>query len=457
MAELYQINVHFSEGQKRKLAKAYRDNEEVSIRISHSALSGSDALMVPNNTVKRVAKSLELGKGVQIKISKANVRKQTGQGIFTSLMPVLRTVAPTVGKTLGLSALAGLASEGASQLVKKITGGQVFQVPNKDLFRLAMMSGLLNKGQIRDLAKAHQNGSDMLFRLTQKQVGNGIGSIIASIGIPMILDAIRGKGVGRGGPRVGKGGPRIGPPPFIGTWSSGRGKKKKDRSPRCRAPGRRARSTTRKKQSFQGNTISGRHIVALGAATERHQRPVFKKTVPMSNFDPLEWCKYLKIPIKNVLSRDETVPHNHKLGLFICNLEPSYMSESYWVATYVKDNVINYFDSFGMPPFQEILNHAKERNLTLLHQNQQIQNLYTTTCRYFCLYFLNEMHKSPRRRVQGQNVDYFDLLQVFSFDTNKNEKFIENYFRGVTEGLIDFGIATQSLFVFCVYIHLFCV
>ena len=33
-------------------------------------------------------------------------------------MPVLRTVAPTVGKTLGLSALAGLAREGASQLVK---------------------------------------------------------------------------------------------------------------------------------------------------------------------------------------------------------------------------------------------------------------------------------------------------------------------------------------------------
>ena len=102
-----------------------------------------------------------------------------------------------------------------------------------------------------------------------------------------------------------------------------------------------------------------------------------------------------------------------KLGLFIYNLEPSYTSGSHWVATYVKDNVINYFDSFGLPPFQEILDHAKARNLTLLHQDQQIQNSYTTTCGFFCLYFLNEMHK---------NVDYFDLLQVFSFDTNKNEK-----------------------------------
>ena len=149
-------------------------------------------------------------------------------------------------------------------------------------------------------------------------------------------------------------------------------------------------------------------------------RPMFKRTVPMSNFDLLEWCQYLKIPIKNVLSRDQTVPHNHKLTLFIYNLEPSYMNGSHWIATYVRDNVINYFDSFGLPPFEEMVNHAKRKNLTLLHQNQQIKNLYTTTCGYFCLYFLNEMHKDG---------DYFDLLSVFSSDTNKNEKFIENYFR----------------------------
>ena len=396
MTELHKINVHLSdEGQKRKLAKAYRGNEEVSIRISHSALSGSDTLMVPMNTIKKLATSKDRGKGTVIKISKGNVRKQTGEGIFSSLMPVLRTVVPTVGKTLGLSAIAGLASEGASQLVKKITGGQIFRVPNKELYRLAMMSVLLNKGQIRDLANAHQNGSDMLFKITQKQVGNDIGSIIASIAIPMILDAIRGKGAGRSGPRIGYSrggagprigysrggaGPRIGPPmappPSIGTRGRGRGKKKDLR-----------------KRSFQA------------------RRPVFKETVPMSNFDLLEWCQYLKIPIKNVLSRDETVPYNHKLSLFIYNLVPSYMNGGHWVATYVKDKVINYFDSFGMPPFQEIVNHAKERNLTLFHQNQQIQNLYTSTCGYFCLYFLNEMNKG--KGSTGE--DYFYLLQVFRF------------------------------------------
>ena len=98
----------------------------------------------------------------------------------------------------------------------------------------------------------------------------------------------------------------------------------------------------------------------------------------MSNFDLLIWCKYLNIPINNVLSRDQTVPHNHKLALFVYNTGPSYTKGFHWVASYVKNNVINYFDSFGMPPLQEIVNHAKRENVTLLHQDQQLQNLYSS-------------------------------------------------------------------------------
>ena len=101
----------------------------------------------------------------------------------------------------------------------------------------------------------------------------------------------------------------------------------------------------------------------------------------------------MNIPINAVLSRDETVPHDHKMGIFIYNLEPSYMSGSHWVTTYVKNDKINYFDSIGMPPFQEIVNHARRKNKTLLYQNNQIQHMKTTTCGYFYLYFLNEMNK----------------------------------------------------------------
>ena len=97
-----------------------------------------------------------------------------------------------MAKTLGLSALAGAASEGASQIIKKITSGQLFQIPNDTLFMLAQMSHLLTPKQKRDLVTAHQLMQDMNFRVTQKQVGNGIGTILASIGIPLAIDAVKG-------------------------------------------------------------------------------------------------------------------------------------------------------------------------------------------------------------------------------------------------------------------------
>ena len=95
--------------------------------------------------------------------------------------------------------------------------------------------------------------------------------------------------------------------------------------------------------------------------------------------------------------------------LIIHNLEPSYMSGSHWVATYVRDNVINYFDSFGMPPFQEMVNHAKSKNLTLCIKTSKYKIFTGATCGYFCLYFLNEMHS----RGKPTERPYFDLLQVF--------------------------------------------
>ena len=64
----------------------------------------------------------------------------------------------------------------------------------------------------------------MLFKITQKPVGNGIGTLLASIGIPLVLDALKGL---RGGSAVrmgSKGGAavRIGrPPPFLGSWGKG--------------------------------------------------------------------------------------------------------------------------------------------------------------------------------------------------------------------------------------------
>ena len=88
MSKLHQIRVSLTQGQKEKLARAYRNKEGVTIRLKRSALSGSDVLMVPMNTVKRVAKHRNMGVGVQINISKNNIRKQTGSGILVLSYPL---------------------------------------------------------------------------------------------------------------------------------------------------------------------------------------------------------------------------------------------------------------------------------------------------------------------------------------------------------------------------------
>ena len=85
MTSLHNISVRLSYGQKRNLARAYRNNEEVTLRLTRNHLSGPDTLKVPAQVVRRLQKSTNAGKGMQIKISKANIRKQDGSGILSSL------------------------------------------------------------------------------------------------------------------------------------------------------------------------------------------------------------------------------------------------------------------------------------------------------------------------------------------------------------------------------------
>ena len=145
MTQLYEIKVSLSPNQKKNLSNAYHKRETIVLRLTKNSLSGNDTLYVPSTVVKRLAKSQKLEKGMDIKLAKTNIRKQVGGSLLTSILTLGRTLAPTIGKTLGLSALAGLASEGASQVVKKITGG--FLIPNDKINQLIAYKHLLTDKQ----------------------------------------------------------------------------------------------------------------------------------------------------------------------------------------------------------------------------------------------------------------------------------------------------------------------
>ena len=262
MTQLYGIKIRLSPNQKQNLARAYHKREAITLRLGKDSLSGNDALNVPATVAKKWKKNIQLQKGMDIKLSKSNIRKQVGGSLLTSILTLGKALAPTIGKTVGLSALAGLASEGASQIVKKISGkGQVggFLIPQNKIDRLIANKHLLTDKQKKDILVALQSGGQLFFKPNKSQSGGFIGTLLASIGIPLAIDAIKkmtggaprmggplrdGRGARRaprlGGPaRDGSGAPRLGiyqpPPPFVGTWEkmrTGGGKKKKSRKPK---------------------------------------------------------------------------------------------------------------------------------------------------------------------------------------------------------------------------------
>lgn len=139
-------SVSLSDNQKKSVATAYKKREIITLRLSKDDLTGNDVLYFPKTTVNRLEKNRKLNKGMDIKLAKTNIRKQVARGILSSLLPLARTLAPTIGKTLGLSALAGLASKGASQIVKSISGGEMhYFVSHENLHYLAKNQHLLNK------------------------------------------------------------------------------------------------------------------------------------------------------------------------------------------------------------------------------------------------------------------------------------------------------------------------
>ena len=272
MTTYHPYKVNLSEGQKDKLEKAIRGRNPISLRLKISQLSGNDqaktTLMLTANQIKKIQKAASQGKGVKIKVLKSQAQK-VGGSLFSALFPLARSAAPMLAKTLGLSALAGLASEGASQVVKKISGSgqrasrrpqraeQVggFLIPQDKIQKLIDNKHLLTNKQKEQILSALQSGGQVVVKPTKKQSGGLLGTMLASIGIPLAIEAVKsvfGKGAprigrpkGKGAPRIGrpkggKGAPRLGgpaatlfqrPPPIVGNWeqatSWGRGMGKK--------------------------------------------------------------------------------------------------------------------------------------------------------------------------------------------------------------------------------------
>ena len=248
--------VTLSQNQRVKLAKALEKREPITIRLSHSELTGPDELMLTKTQIGRINRGLTSGKGVDIKISKTQIGKvvKKGGSLFSSLaalvptlLPKAMQVASKVVPGLAMGALGSLGNftmdkilgQGHTTPTRTQVGG--FLIPQDKIDKLIANKKYLTKKQKEEILNALQSGgqTQVIIRPTPKQRGGFLGTLLASIGVPLLLNALTGKGLqnrkkGNGlQNRQGLGlqnrpyrpevyGPYAPfPPPFLGQWGDG--------------------------------------------------------------------------------------------------------------------------------------------------------------------------------------------------------------------------------------------
>ena len=257
MTKYYPYGVSLSKGQLEKLSRAYNNNSAITIRLARNELSGPHELMLTKTQINKLNKAISEGTGLDIKISKTQIRKAVRQAgslwgslisLGSKLLPMAMPLAKKAIAPLATGALSGLASLGVDKIFGKGQRGG-FLIPQDKIAQLIAYKHLLSTGQKRDILKALQTGNGLVIRPTKTQQGV---ILLASIGVPLLLNALTGKGLqaDRTGstnttsvyvPDTTNGHGMYNPypyisPPFFGTWENlvGEGvKKKKERERDC--------------------------------------------------------------------------------------------------------------------------------------------------------------------------------------------------------------------------------
>ena len=162
MTTYFEYGVNLTDNQKRSLASAMNNKTPLTLRIKNSNLKGNDELMLTKTQLGRIQKSLASGTGVDIKISKTQIRKVAKQGgnLFTFLASLGARVLPYAVKGLS-KAVPALATGAVSALgslgIDKIFGKGI-NIPKKFFPMLPMIVNELTQLQIDQINRtSHSN------------------------------------------------------------------------------------------------------------------------------------------------------------------------------------------------------------------------------------------------------------------------------------------------------------
>ena len=129
---------------------------------------------------------------------------------------------------------------------------------------------------------------------------------------------------------------------------------------------------------------------------------------PLTNFEIQKY--YQNEPRFNgVYSRDNLLK-KIKDGAYIINLDEYSEIGTHWVALYVQNNDVIYFDSFGVGHIPKEIKTFIDRSLSITTNIFRIQAYDSIMCGYFCIGFINFM-------LAGKTLtDFTSLFSPYDFD-----------------------------------------
>ena len=164
----------------------------------------------------------------------------------------------------------------------------------------------------------------------------------------------------------------------------------------------------------KGIVRAGEGIVCAGAGAKKKQKFNLMPFHPLTNFEISEYYKN-EPRFNGVYSRDN-LPKTIKKGAYVINLDEYTDIGTHWIALYVKNNEVIYFDSFGVEHIPKEINKFIG-NKDIKANIFRLQAYDSIMCGYFCIEFINYM-------FDGKSL--IDFTSLFSpHDFKKNNKTIK--------------------------------
>ena len=345
MTQYNSLNVKLSNSQLNKLKSSIKNETDVVLRISSSMVGNSNdntnfshELLLTNRQVANIRKVFANHSSTDIKLSKTQLSKMIQSGGFLGkhLGPLLKTGLPLVNSVIkplarsvlipsGLTAAAQAADTGIHRKILGFGYNNTTLIISND----EMDDILKIVKSLEDSAVLLKGVSETIQHEAKEQRGGFLSILLGTLGASLLGDVLSKGLSGSGVIRAGEGTIRAGE----GTIRAGKGT---------------IRAGYRSKKGFLKKPLTPLH--------------------PLTNFEIQKY--YQNEPRFNgVFSRDN-LPNSIKNGGYIINLDKYHDIGTHWVALYVNNNTIIYFDSFGVE-------HIPKEIIKFIGNNKKkITNIY---------------------------------------------------------------------------------